>query len=194
MTDDDVRANLAAHIAARRRDITVFLRRNRPRTRRRAKVAVVLSVLAAIFTAGPATGGQKFSTAVQNALGLSTDTYVWRTLCLLALLVSIGAAVMAGLPKNDDAARISAAETADAELEGLLALLQFGNLSTDDAVKLYQQYTVKVPFVEATSPPLPAPPLPRGAAVSGPETRIGALPPVPYPHAPGPRPPEPRRQ
>jgi hypothetical protein len=186
MTDDDVRANLAAHIAARRADIRAYLRRNRPRTRRRAKVAVVLSVLAAIFTAGPAAGGEKFSTGVQKALGLSTDTYVWRTLCLLALLVSIGAAVLAGLPKNDDADRVAAAETADAELEGLLALLEFGTLSTDDAAKLYQQYTVKVPFVETSAPPYPvenaraARPAPRLPEPSGgPETRISALPPVP---------------
>jgi hypothetical protein len=190
MTDDDVRANLAAHIAARRTDIAAFLRRNRPRLRRRAKVAVVLSALAAVFTAGPAAGGEKFSTGVQNALGLTTDTYVWRTLCLLALLVSIGAAVMAGLPRSDDTARIAAAETADAELEGLLALLQFGTLSTDDAAKLYQQYTVKVPFVETSAPrPGPAHALLGRAATgladagSGPETRMAALPPVPYPAA-----------
>ena len=34
-------------------------------------------------------------------------------------------------------------------ISGLATLLQFGHLSMDDAVKLYQQYTVKIPFVPA---------------------------------------------
>ena len=44
------------------------------------------------------------------------------------------------------------------QLQGLASLLHFGHLPLDDAVKLYQQYSVKIPFVED----LPVPP-PYGA-------------------------------
>jgi len=34
------------------------------------------------------------------------------------------------------------------ELEGLSTLLEFGHLSVEDGVKLYQQYVTKIPFVD----------------------------------------------
>jgi hypothetical protein len=144
-----IRRDLTARIDARRAAVQGFLRENRPRTRRRANLTVVLSALAAVFTAGPAVGGESFASSVQKMFGLSSDSTVWRTLCLAALLVSVGSAVLANLGKSDDAVgRLSTAEAANAELEGLSTLLEFGSLSVSDAVKLYQQYTVKIAFVE----------------------------------------------
>lgn len=35
-------------------------------------------------------------------------------------------------------------------LEGLATLLEFGTLSVEDGVKLYQQYVTKIPFVDDT--------------------------------------------
>jgi hypothetical protein len=181
MTDDEVRAHLAARIEARHLDLARFLREHRPRNRRRANVTLVLTSLAAVFTIGPAVGGESFSGGVQKALGLASDSYVWRTLCLCALLVSAGAAVMTNIGKSrDDTGQIASAEAAGLELEGLLTLLEFGTISTDDAAKLYQQYVGKVPFVEASAP--------AGRDVGGrsggplgpgPETRIAPLPPPP---------------
>ena len=147
--DDDVRGDLMARIEARRAAAQAFLRHHRPRIRRRANLTVVLSALAAAFTAGPAIGGETFAESVQNTLGLTSDSYVWRTLCLAALLVSVGAAVLTNMGKShDDVARLSAAEAANAELESLGALLQYGHLPVQEAVKLYQQYSVKIPFVD----------------------------------------------
>ncbi len=137
MADDaDIRRDLLARIDARRASVQAFLRLNRPRIRRRATVMIVLSSLAAVFTAGPAVGGEPFAESVQRTLGLASDSYVWRALCLLALLVSVAAAVLGNIAKSqDDVARLS-------------TLLQFGHLSVEDGVKLYQQYSVKIPFVE----------------------------------------------
>jgi hypothetical protein len=74
---------------------------------------------------------------------------VWRTLCFLALLVSVGATVLTNISRSHDAvAELSTVEAADAELEGLATLLEFGTLSVDDGVKLYQQYVTKIPFVD----------------------------------------------
>lgn len=149
MADDDtLRRDLLARVEARRSDVRAFLSRQRPRTRRLATGTIVLTSLAAVFTAGPAVGGDNFSGAAQKAFHLSTDSVVWRVLCMAALVVSVAAALMTNLGRSQDAtARLSAAEAASTELEGLSTLLRYGELSLDDAVKLYQQYTITIPFV-----------------------------------------------
>jgi len=147
--DSDLRRELLVRIEARRADVQAFLRAQRPCTRRRSNLTIVLSSLAAVLTAGPAVGGDTFAEGVQSGLGLASDSTVWRVLCLLALLVSVGAAVLTNLSKaQDDVVRLSTAEAANAELEGLSSLLQFGRLGVEDGVKLYQQYSVKIPSVD----------------------------------------------
>ena len=203
MADDDVlRRDLLWRIETRRASVQAFLREHRPRTRRRATITVVLSSLAALFTAGPAFGGEPFAESVQNTLGLASESYVWRTLCLLALLVSVSAAVLTNLGKaQDDVARLSNAEAANTELEGLAGLMQFGHLSVDDGAKLYQQYIVKIPFVDdqpgAAAPP-PSAPWPGQYAPPPPPGAYGPPPPstgqyASPPPAPGNYPPQPGR-
>jgi hypothetical protein len=152
---DALRRNLLSRIDARRAAVQAFLRENRPRVRRRANLTIVLSSVAAVFTAGPALGGEQFSTSVQKTLGLSTDSLVWRFLCLGALLVSVGAAIMTNIAKSEDVvSRLSTAEAAGAELEGLTTLLEFGHLPLDEAVKLYEQYAGKISFVDEVPEPV----------------------------------------
>ena len=147
--DSELRRDLLMRIEARRAAVQVFLRENRPRIRRRANATIVLSSLAAAFTAGPALGGETFADSVQRSLGLVTNSIVWQLLCLAALVVSVGAAVLTNIAKSQDSeARLSTVEAVNAELEGLASLLHYGHLSLEDAVKLYQQYTAKIPFVE----------------------------------------------
>ena len=76
--DDALRQDLLWRIEARRASIQAYLRENRPRTRRRASITIVLSSLAALFTAGPALGGEPFAESVQNALGLARRCCRWR--------------------------------------------------------------------------------------------------------------------
>jgi hypothetical protein len=190
MADDDVlRRDLLWRIETRRASVQAYLRERRPRTRRLATITVVLSSLAAVFTAGPALGGQSFADSVQAIFGLNDDTTVWRVLCLLALLVSVGAAVLTNLGKaNDDVARLSSAEAANTELEGLSSLLQFGELTVEDGAKLYQQYSVKIPFVDEQPAPVPQGPPPaqwQGQYAPPPPGQY-AQPPVPGPYAPPP--------
>ena len=104
------------------------------------------------MTAGPGLGGQAFTENVAGALGARDDSLIWRLLCVLAMVVSVVAAISANLGKSKDTeARIIAAETSRAELEGLQAMLEFGQVSFEDAVKLYQQYIAKVSYVESAS-------------------------------------------
>ena len=179
MTEDDaLRRDLLWRIEARRASIQAYLRDHRPRTRRRATITVVLSSLAALFTAGPALGGEPFAQSVQDSLGLASDSYVWRTLCFLALLVSLASAVLVNLGKaNDDVAKLSSAEAANTELEGLTGLLQFGRVTLEDGAKLYQQYIVKIPFVDDL--PTNAPPAPWQGQYAPPPPAPGSYAPPP---------------
>jgi len=182
--DSDLRRDLLWRIESRRAAVQVWLRTHRPRTRRRATVVVVLSSLAAVFTAGPAFGGEGFAAAVQKSLNLASDSYVWRILCLLALLVSVAAATLTNIGKSqDDVARLSSAEAANTELEGLVGLLQFGHLSVEDGAKLYQQYIVKIPFIEggpgAGASPAGPPEAPWQGEYAPPSPVAGPYPPPP---------------
>jgi hypothetical protein len=183
---NDVRTDLLARIAAKRSSVQAHLRENRPKTRRRANVTIVLTSLGAVFTAGPAVGGERFAGGVASSLNLSSDSIVWRVLCLAAVLVSLGAAVLTNLGKSQDGAvQLSTAEAVDGELEGLSLLLEFGHLPVEDAVKLYQQYTGKIGFIDDVPVPagvaqglVPAGPSPTAA---GGEHRTRGLPAVPPP-------------
>ncbi|MCV2489408.1 hypothetical protein OF117_08510 [Geodermatophilus sp. YIM 151500] len=149
MTDDsDQRREFLARVQRRHADVQVWLRTTRPKAQRRVAVTMVLSSMSAAFTAGPALGGNTFADAVANALGLAENSIVWRLLCLAALVVSVGAAVLVNLERSQNTgARVGAAESAAAELDGLATLVQVGHLPIEEAAKLYQQYTVKIPFV-----------------------------------------------
>ena len=185
----DGRQDLLARIAAKRASVQAHLRENRPKARRRANITLVLTSLGAVFTAGPAVGGERFSGGVASALNLSSDSVVWRVLCLGAVLVSVGAAVLTNFGKSQDATgQLSVAEAVDGELEGLSLLLEFGHLPVEDAVKLYQQYTAKTGFIDDV--PVPAgssqglaPAGPPPTAVAG-EQRARGLPAVPPPAHP----------
>jgi hypothetical protein len=155
--DTKLRRQLLLQIEARRNDIEAFCHEMRPRRNRLTNVSIISSAVAAIFTAGPAIGGQTFTEAVQHGFELSGSAIVWRVLCFGALIVSLVAVISTNLSKSQDlAARISAAEACYAELEGLETFLKFGELSVQEAAELYKQYVVKIPFVEE-SPAGPQP-------------------------------------
>lgn len=144
---------LLRRIKDRRRTVDSYLETARPRATRLTYVSVVSSALAAALTAGPGLGGDHFVAGVASGLGLGGSAAVWRPLCLLATVVSVIAAISANLSKARNAeARIVNAEACNAELEGLQALVEFQQVSLEDAVKLYQQYVARIPFVPETLP------------------------------------------
>jgi hypothetical protein len=146
--DGERRDLLLTRIQARRESIAAFVADLRPRGNRLANVSIVASALGVVLTAGPALGGPAFADGVQAGLSLSSDSLVWQVLCLAALVVSVVSAVAANLVKRQDAvARISAAETCGAELEGLQTALEFDQVTLAVAVGLYQDAIVKIPFV-----------------------------------------------
>ncbi|MGH3719627.1 MAG: Scr1 family TA system antitoxin-like transcriptional regulator [Pseudonocardiaceae bacterium] len=148
---DDVRERqeMVGRIQARRASINAYLRKNRPRSHRLANISLVSSSVTIVLTAGPAAGGLTFVQAVQKALSLSESSIVWRVLCLGAVLVSLAAAISVNLYKSSDlTARIGAAESCNAGLEGLQELLEFGQLAVRDVLTIYSQLVTKIPFIE----------------------------------------------
>lgn len=140
---------LIDQIAGRHRQLQRYLGRMRPRNARLGLVAVVTSALAAVVTAGPAVGGDGFAVTVQDALSLTEPSLVWRSLCLIALLVSVVSTISTNLLRSQNtAAQISAAETASAELHGLRLLIEVGDIPLTTAVKLYQESVVRTSFLE----------------------------------------------
>ncbi len=153
MPDETDWQRLLGRIQSRRETVQAYLRVARPRAERLTYLTIVSSALAAALTAGPGAGGETFMNQVAGSLGLGGAEDVWRPLCLLATVVSVVAAISANLSKSRNAeAKIVSAEACNAELEGLQALVEFRQVTLEEAVKLYQQYVSRVPFIAETAP------------------------------------------
>ncbi|MBB6407080.1 hypothetical protein [Arthrobacter sp. AZCC_0090] len=146
---DAARKKLTDRIEAQETSIGDYLKRARPRRNRLMNLSVWGSVLAAILTAGPAFGGTKFTAAVQGVFFLPESSVVWQILCLSAVLSSGVAALATNLASSHSVqAKVTAAETSNAQLESLKVAIELGCLELEDAVTLFQQYVAQVPFIE----------------------------------------------
>jgi hypothetical protein len=149
----EVRQQLVERIAARRAGLAAYLRAVRPRRNRLVDLGIVASAATAVLTAGPALGGVPFDKAATTAVGLPAGSHAWRFLCLAALVTSLLATIATNMARSQDlAARVAAAEAANAALEGLETSLRFGRIPVDDAVDLYQQHVARIPFVDEVAP------------------------------------------
>ena len=142
------RRELLERIQARRASIRTYVGDLGTRGARLTNLSIICSAVVTALTAGPALGGTRFSDATATLFSLPSDALVWRGLCFLAMILSIAAAISTNMYKSQDvAARLAAAEACNAGLEGLETLVQFGQVSVADAVKQYQQYLARIPFV-----------------------------------------------
>lgn len=147
------RLNLLDRIEVRRAGIARYLERERPKGRRLVTVAAVSSAIAAALTAGPALGGQTFTSTVAGGLGLPSQAVVWRVLCFLALAVSVVAAIATNLARSQDPeGKIAKAEAANAELEGLRTMVEFGRVAVGAAAEQYQHCVAQIPWVDEHQP------------------------------------------
>jgi hypothetical protein len=146
LDDEAVRQELLARIRAKRASIAAYVGQLEPRGTRLMNLSIICSALAAVLTAGPALGGEDFTGSAQRLMLLADDALVWQVLCLAATVAALGAVVATNLYKAGDLpARLSRAEAASAQLEGLEALVEFGRLPVEAAVTLYQQYVAAIP-------------------------------------------------
>ena len=149
---DDDELRLLAKIADQIGRIEAFLRRARPRQTRLTVVTIVSAALAAALTAGPALGGKPFTGWAQEITGVEDSSYVWRLLCLLAMLVSITAAICANLNQaSKTESRVVSAEVCRTELACLQTLIEFRQIPVSEGLKLYQQHLSRVPFLDQST-------------------------------------------
>jgi cell division protein FtsL len=135
---DDLRQRLIQRIDAKRVKINTFGRDLKRDGNRLTNLSIYCTAAAAIFTAGPALGGEKFATSVQQMLGLAGPSNVWQPLCLLAVILSAVATIANNLYKTREyATRLAKAESCSALLEGLQTSVEFGQLSLSEATKQY---------------------------------------------------------
>ena len=154
MTSEHDELRLVAKIEDQIGRIEAFLRRARPRQTRLTVVTIVSAALAAALTAGPALGGTAFTGWAKNASKVDDVSYVWRLLCLLAMLVSITAAICANLNQaSKTESRIVSAEVCRTELACLQTLVEFHQIPLSEGLKLYQQHLSRVPFLDQPRPP-----------------------------------------
>jgi hypothetical protein len=149
--DDEQR--LMAKIADQIGRIEAFLRRARPRHARLTVVTIVSAALAATLTAGPALGGNTFTEWASETFNVTDASGVWRPLCLLAMVVSVIAAICASLNQvSKTESRIASAEACRTELACLQTLIEFRQVALTEALKLYQQHLTRVPFLDQPGP------------------------------------------
>ena len=150
---DELRQRLIRRIDAKRVKIDAFGRDLQRDGNRLNNLSIYCTAAAAIFTAGPALGGEKFAINVQQMLGLGSPTNVWQPLCLLAVILSAVATIANNLYKTREyATRLAKAQSCSGRLEGLQTSVEFGQLSLSEATKQYQQYISSVPFIPEEQP------------------------------------------
>ncbi len=145
--DDEQR--LLAKIEDQIGRIEAFLRRARPRHATLGIVTIVSAALAAALTAGPALGGKNFTDWARDVFNVTDPSDIWRPLCLLAMVVSVTAAICANLNQaSKTESRIVSAEVCRTELACLQTLIEFHQIPLSEALKLYQQHLTRVPFLD----------------------------------------------
>jgi hypothetical protein len=100
--DVDLRQELLGRIRTHQASITTYVHKMQGRRDLVANISIVSSAIAAALMVGPTTGGPNFTETVQKGLGLADDSYVWKSLCLTALIVNVVAAISAQLGKSKD--------------------------------------------------------------------------------------------
>ena len=146
--DDELRQKLIQRIEAKRVKINAFGHELERSGDRLNNLSLGCTAMAAITTAGPALGGEKFAAFVQQLFGLGNLSSVWQPLCLIALILSAGATITTNLYKSREyASQLAKAQACGALLEGLSTSVEFGELSLSEATRQYQQYISSVPFI-----------------------------------------------
>jgi hypothetical protein len=127
---------LSSLIQRTRDQVATYLGNARTRQRRLLNVAIVAGVVATALAGAPA------------IVPAPVPTPVWRTLCILAAVCSLVAAVVTQLQKSNSVGEnVSRAETIRARLEVLNIGLISGNLSQEQAATEYAAYVEQSSFI-----------------------------------------------
>ncbi len=145
---DPVPTDLLETVRQKRRQVEAFLTTAVPRKRRLLNITIAAGALAAALTAGPAAGGQPFTSWMTAAMGLTSPS--WRLLCGVASVCSILATITTQLLKSNNLEeRITRAQGCRAKLEVLEIGLAAGQIDAPRATVEYMQCVQESAFIEA---------------------------------------------
>ena len=138
---------LLEQVRSKRSSLEAFLARKVPRKRRLLNTTIVGGAFAAALTAGPAVGGQSFSTWLTMALSLESPS--WRLLCGAATVCSIAATVSTQLLKSQQIEEhVTRAQSCRAKLEMLEVGLTTGTIDQKQAATEYLRCVEESAFIE----------------------------------------------
>ena len=139
---------ILARIRAKRAQVDGFLTAAVPRKRRLLNTTIVGGSLAAVFTAGPAVGGQPFTAWLTGALGMMSPS--WRLLCGAASVASITATIATQLLKSNNIEQnVGRAQSARAKLEVLETGVLLGQIDPQQAVAEFLKSVEDTAFLES---------------------------------------------
>lgn len=142
------RQELLERIRTRQAAMDKYVRKMGRRRELLTRISIVSSTTAAALAVGPALTGDGFTEIVQRGLGWTSDSNVYRLLCLPIVIINIVAAVFTKLNSSSDPSeRISKAEDCNSDLEKLYADVQFGKVSVSYAGGEYGRIASKALFV-----------------------------------------------
>ena len=140
--------DILGRIRDQRAVVERFLSNAVPRKRRLLNMTIVGGSLAAALTAGPAVGGQPFTSWLTMTLGLTSPS--WRLLCGAASVASIVATVATQVLKSNNLEQnIGRAQTARARLDVLETSLALGQLDPKQAATEFLKCVEDAAFLEA---------------------------------------------
>ena len=146
--DVEQQRKLLERIRSKHEQVSAYVNQNERRLSRMSNITIIASSVTAALMIGPGVGGEKFTAQMARLLSVADDSLVWRALCLAALLISVGIAILNRMNQSPDASmRLAQARLCQARLEGLETAVEVGTTSIADGLKQYQQYVNDVPFI-----------------------------------------------
>jgi len=140
--------DLLTQIRRKRAQVEAVVAATLPRKRRLLNVSIIGGALAAVFTTGPAVGGQSFATWMKTSLSLTAPS--WQLLCGAAALCSVAAAVSTQLLKSHGLEeRVFRGQSCRAKLEALEVGLSAGQIDVARATSEYMKCLEEAAFLES---------------------------------------------
>lgn len=128
--------DLASRIHNKRAQVNAYLSQTKPTKRRLLNASIIGGSLSALLTAGPALGGQTFSSWMSGVFGLHSPS--WQILCGAAALCSLVATVSLQLLKSNKLEEnLAKAQVCSAKLEILEIGLSAGQIDNKQALAEY---------------------------------------------------------
>jgi len=139
--------DLPSRIRQKRSQVERFISSALPHRRRLLNATIIGGTLAAALTAGPAVGGQSFTTWLAKTFGLTSPA--WQILCAAAAICSVAATIATQLLKSENLEEhVTRAQACRAKLEVIEIGLSTGQLDASQATTEFMRCVEESAFIE----------------------------------------------